>query len=533
MNDPRVAIASATATGLLLAFAAPPFDLWPLALVGLVPVYVVVRERPPVIALALGAVSGLVLHTIAQLWWIGLLHRFTDLSISTAVGLAGIAIAWSAAEIAVWAGLSRAIVARSRLPWVFVSPLVLVLIEVWWPSFFELHLGVVLWRAWPLVQISEICGATATSALLVLVNVVVAEIAMALRVRQAPSRSVWIAGAIALLVAAGGFLRGREIDSRRANAPTLDIGILQPNFGLMTLAERGRQGRHLVDSLRRATRQLASEGAELIVWPESAWPLLWDRRRDRELPKGHPWSVHDREPSALLIGALTHPFGSSELYNSALLLRPTGEIAGTYDRVRLVPFSEYVPFGDRHPDWKKAVQEAVPDRPEITPGLRAVVLEDGKARLGILICSEDLDTRSALAATSLGANLIVSMANDGWFDGSAAVHQHLALATFRAIETRRDLVRVTTNGISAHVDAVGRIRMEGPSVTVEPGERTQPTLLRAEVSLLENRPLGETTIRYFPLACALLLGLSYALDKGLARERRPRRKRARPVAPRR
>jgi hypothetical protein len=78
--------------------------------------------------------------------------------------------------------------------------------------------------------------------------------------------------------------------------------------------------------------------------------------------------------------------------------------------------------------------------------------------------------------------------SDGWFGESAAPHQHLALAAFRAVELRRDFVRSTNTGVSAIIDAVGRVTLEGPLYGLPVDQpKDQPTLLMGEVALLEVR----------------------------------------------
>jgi apolipoprotein N-acyltransferase len=489
--------------------ATPPLDLWWLAPISLIPLLVAIRGRSGLRAAGLGLVAGLIMHVSTQYWWVGLLRRFAHLSVPAALGISTAAIVWSAVELAVWVGAARWLTHQSRLPWVAAGPLAVGLIEAIWPEFFVWHLGVVFWRAWPLVQVAELGGAASVSALLVLINAVATEVVVGFQARRMPGWPAAIAGVIVGLVIATGIVRAQGIDSIQAAAPKLDVGVVQPNFGPMTLEERSREGRHLAAVLRNATGDLATEGAELIIWPESAWPYIWDRRRKDDFPLRHPWSLRDRPGAAVLLGALTHPFGSGELYNSAVLLRESGEVGGISDKLELIAFSEYIPFGDRFPGWKEIVKRQLRERPDILPGERAV-LKNGAARIGVLICSEDLGGRAALSMSARGANLLVSMANDGWFEGAAAAQQHLALAALRAVETRRHLVRVATTGVSAHVDAVGRVRLKGPVLALRPGEGSAATTLRVEVALLSDPPLAGTTIRYFPYACATLLAIAYA-----------------------
>ena len=100
--------------------------------------------------------------------------------------------------------MTRLLIVRARLPWVVAAPLVIGLLESLWPSFFEWHLGVALWRAWPLVQVAEIGGAAAVSSLVVLINVVVADFGGAVLERRVPRGA-------ALMGAGGSSRRGRAV----------------------------------------------------------------------------------------------------------------------------------------------------------------------------------------------------------------------------------------------------------------------------------------------------------------------------------
>jgi apolipoprotein N-acyltransferase len=127
-------------------------------------------------------------------------------------------------------------------------------------------------------------------------------------------------------------------------------------------------------------------------------------------------------------------------------------IRGTYDKRRLVPFAEYDPLaGD-------AGSSPDPEAIAYTAGGVASVLEAGRLRVGTMICYEVLFPQLARDAVRAGADVLVNLSNDTWLDAGdgAAREQHFSMSVFRAIETRRPLVRAAASGISGFVSPYGK-----------------------------------------------------------------------------
>lgn len=139
-------------------------------------------------------------------------------------------------------------------------------------------------------------------------------------------------------------------------------------------------------------------------------------------------------------------------------------------------------------------------------------------KLGVFICYEDLSAGAGAARAADGAELLVTLANHAWFDGSAAAEQARALAVLRGIEARRDVIRATATGTSSVSDALGRVRQE---LRYEPGA---PATLLAEVHPSSLFTLGAHTVPYFPSACRAALVMAALL--GLWRTVRRRSQRA-------
>src|SRR6184192_2627398 len=133
--------------------------------------------------------------------------------------------------------------------------------------------------------------------------------------------------------------------------------------------------------------------------------------------------------------------------STATLLRASGESGGHYDKQRLVLFAEAGPLAAPPPE---AANESPRD---FTAGTAPGVLQSF-VPLGVSICHEILYPDLIGRAVRAGASLLVNISNDGWLDGGygAASRQHFAMAVFRAVETRRYLVRAATTGISGIVD---------------------------------------------------------------------------------
>ena len=115
-------------------------------------------------------------------------------------------------------------------------------------------------------------------------------------------------------------------------------------------------------------------------------------------------------------------------------------------------FGEYIPIVN--PDW---FIDLVPAAAHLNRGPGPGLLTWGEYRLGPLICYEDILPRFARATAAEGIHAFVNLTNDSWFGKTHEPAQHLGLAVFRAVEQRRDLVRAVNTGISAHVDAAGRV----------------------------------------------------------------------------
>lgn len=229
---------------------------------------------------------------------------------------------------------------------------------------------------------------------------------------------------------------------------------------------------------RRAARILPSATAlpdRKLAYPED---VLADQRTP-EFDRSTPLRGFD---VPLLMGAMTFggelPMRNADCracFNSALLMRPDGDVLGLYDKAFLLVFGEYIPFGERFPE----LYDLLPESSRFQAGTRTEPLRLGENRLGVLICYEDLLPGFARSVAVHDPHVLLNLTNDAWFGQTAEPYHHLQLAQMRAVEYRRWLVRSTNTGVSVFVDAAGRRRQETAL--------TEPETLLADVPMLESR----------------------------------------------
>jgi apolipoprotein N-acyltransferase len=227
---------------------------------------------------------------------------------------------------------------------------------------------------------------------------------------------------------------------------------IQPNMSedeQWTLASASRERDHLVTISREAALR---NNARLIVWPEVPGPIYY--YQDFAFREEAARLTRDTH-SYFLFGTVGETPQRAPL-NSAVLLRPDGDLEDRYDKINLVPFGEYVPR------LFSFVNRITKEAGDFAPGTRIVVFPMGSHNLGVFICYESAFPAEVRQFAKRGANLLVNLSNDGYFGKSAAREQHLAIARMRAVENRRWLLRVTNDGITASIDAAGRVTDRWP-----------------------------------------------------------------------
>lgn len=393
------------------------------------------------IGVMFGLFHGLFAFAGARLWRRG-----------DALSLAGLAGLWTALEAV------RAVTPLDGFPW---------------------NLAAYAWTELPgALPLASWIGAYGVSALVVIPNLGVARSL----VRRDPLPAAFGVALAAIALAVG---------ARFAPPPPVDpsgrvasVAVVQPNtpnrpfFDAAASLEDYRR-------LLRQTDEVCAPG-RLVVWPESAaWPRDW--QSDAVLRA----DVAARTATGCSI-LLNSPHTAGErVYNSVLLAAATATASDTAtasaaaparaDKRHLVPFGEFVP-GRRWLPFLGRIARGIGD---FSPAERIATLPWGRERLGVAVCFEVIFPGETAALVRSGATVLATVTNDAWYGDTAAPHQHLRAARFRAAENRRWLVRAAITGISAVVRPDGSLAgelgvdREGTIVTAVVGRDDRSPYARA------------------------------------------------------
>jgi apolipoprotein N-acyltransferase len=486
----------AVAGGVLFALTSPPTNVYPAVVLGLALLaasltlppepsgkLVVPAELGFWRAFGRGAAWGTAAGIVGLRFVPAVIQRFTPLG-AFAAYLALVLLA--GAQSLIWAlaaGITAELRRRARVPFelafaigVFIA-VSLPTVFAWTPA------GLV--SPWPMfVQLADLVGERGVSAIFAVGAALICRAVLALRgATPEPSDppappSPWSFGpaarrpaiaAVALfaLLAIHGTLRIRSITAETEALPTVRVGLVDQAVPPLERWDP-KNSAPILRSLRELTRQLESEGVELTIWPEAAYPYALEHDA-RAVPRAGPMTIlGGRVRGPLLIGLITREkpmttaSGAVEYnsYNSATLITPDGAMQAPYDKLQLLWFGEMVPLGAELPWLRHLFQKSG----GLIPGTeaRALTLErtaGPSLRMGVLNCYEDtLTSVGRRVAVELAPNLIVNVTNDAWFQGTAEPELHARLAAMRAVELRRDLVRAVNLGVASWVDAAGIVR---------------------------------------------------------------------------
>jgi apolipoprotein N-acyltransferase len=458
-------------SGVLWFLACADWDIWPLAWIAMVPGLVAIEAAPTTRrALLYGWLTGIVGNVGGFYWITGLLSRFGHLPMALAIlGL----LLLCAYQASVWLFFALVVrklrdrTARRGRVWTMalLAPLAMVAFEMLVPFLFPFYLAIT--QAWvtPIIQVADLAGPVGVTALLLAFNGGVYDLLTAPK-GSGRRRFVPLAaatGAVALAVVYG-LVRMHQVDAARAEAPAIQVGVVQGNI---PFDEKGYKHPELAPrqlrELQKVSTELEQQGADLIVWSESSYPFAVPREQETDFPENARVRVRRGFTRPLVFGAITTPEDEEALnYNSALYLDADGRFAGRFDKIFLLMFGEYIPFRE----WLEPVLPK--NASHFARGDKVVTFpftHDGKSyRLGPMICYEDILPGFGRKLAALHPHLLVNITNDAWFGDTAEPWEHLALSVFRAVEARTDLVRSVNTGVSAFIDASGRVMSKSYAV---------------------------------------------------------------------
>jgi apolipoprotein N-acyltransferase len=422
--------------GAVLATGQAPLGFWWLAFPALVAlIALIARAAGPRAAAWLGLFAGaghfgLALNWIVQPFQVDAAHDGWMAPFAVVLMAFGLALFWAAA-----AAVAAVFPARQR-------PLALALTL----ATVELARGYVLtgfpwalighiWISTPLAQVAALIGPSGLTLLTTLAAALAAS-------RRLPG----LAASAILLALAAGFGTWR-LAAPEPPARDITLRLVQPD------AEQ--EFKWDADKARMFfDRQLEFTSAEphpdLVIWPETAVPYILNQN-----PELGPMIAEAGQGATVALG-IQRTEGNRG-WNSLAVIAPDGSISGLYDKHHLVPFGEYIPFGDLADDLFGLKAFAAQEGNAYSAGPGPALLNLGP-RLGTvlpLICYEAVFPQD-LRGTAR-PDWLLQVTNDAWFGTLTGPYQHLAQARLRAIEQGLPLIRVANTGVSAVIDAKGKV----------------------------------------------------------------------------
>lgn len=342
-------------------------------------------------------------------------------------------------------------------------------------------------------KIATLIGSTGLSVLLATFS---ASLAGLFVLRSRLRFPIAVAAALLLIVSSqvGGLLQTQYLPGHR-----LQVGVIQP-----AIAHEGA-GADKLSAVFELTRAVVDDGAELVIWPESATGYEIDEDRDY---RAGVLRLADEIDRPIVLGSLT-ALPDGRWQNSAVLIAPGRGVVTIAPKRQLVPFGEYLPlrflFGNL---------PALATMGDFVAGTEPVMLEWDDLKIAPLVCYEAVFPGIAAEFTRRGATLLVNQTNDSWFGSTSGPAQHLQHAQLRAAETGRPLVRAANTGISTAIDREGRVQRRI--------ELMRRGWFVVEVELGTTEPPGAVLGRVLAGACAMLALVSCVYVLTLSRGVSPR-----------
>ncbi|MDQ2091615.1 apolipoprotein N-acyltransferase [Marimonas arenosa] len=434
----RLMLAAALA-GAVAALAQAPFNLWPLGLLGLTGLFTLSRvARGPWPAFWIGWAGGTGYFAMALFWIVE--PFFVDFArhgwmapFALAFLSGGLALFWGGASM-----LAHRLGGRA-LTWVAALTGAELLRSYVLTGFPWALIGYV-WAASPAAQYAAYVGPHGLTAAALAVAVSLWRLGTPAWTKALPMLALY-AGLIAL-----GAHLARPLPPG-PEAPV--IRMIQPN----ALQHQKWDPDHVLTFFNRQLDFTAKSGTgpdpDLIVWPETAIPWALENA-------GRPLEMIADTAAGTPVVLGLRRFDGPRLYNTAILLDANGQVAAQYDKHHLVPFGEYVPFGDMAAGFGIAGLAARDGFGySAGPGPRLIELPGIGPALP-LICYEAVFPQDVAAAPAR-PRLLLQLTNDAWFGQFSGPFQHLQQARMRAIEQGLPMLRVANTGVSAMIGPRGEI----------------------------------------------------------------------------
>ena len=364
----------------------------------------------------------------------------------------------------------------SHFQWFLIFPILWGVFE-WFRSWF---LSGIPWLLSGVTQVDSvfsgylaILGVFGTGAMVMLLSVI---LLMPLFFKSNRQRVVIASLAVLLLVSSYG-LKGRFWVEPYEQP--ISIALVQGNIEQSVKFKKGKLEKSLKNYTKLTEQYLDKD---LVIWPETAIPSFIGNVKSWLSPHVAKYKENNVQ---VLTGIFTRDLAKTDwYYNSFIDLTDQNQ---QYDKVHLVPLGEYIPFRSLFSFVAKYIQIPMSDLQK--GASNQPLMKIGSYNAGISICFEDAYS-SLFKYKNSEPDLYINISNDAWFSDSSAPWQHLEIARSRTLEYQKPMLRVTNNGVSAIIDATGKIKVHSTQFVeqVITGD-IMPTKGKTPFSWLQNYPL--------------------------------------------
>ena len=477
---------AALLSGVLLALSFPKYGHPAVAFIALVPLLialsgwsgrgVAIRGVSTRRGFVLGLIAGFI-HFAGTVYWTGAtVSTFGGLPVVVAAIVAALLALYMAAYIAVTGAIVAMLTRRFGIGGLCLAPAAWVATEylrgIVFGGFPWIPLGNTMVTLLPIAQVASTFGVYGLSLFVAVVNVGFAVAALGPPSLSAstfakaaafgkPTADQTADGSAdrARLIAAGGTLAFiamvsiwggmRLADNDLTNGAPIKIGLIQGNIAQTDKWNPARADM-ILNRYLQLSKQAAANGAQFLMWPESATPFYFEEDPTGGVVRGLARGLG----MPLLLGSdEIEDANPPRTYNAAFMLDTHGSTAAVYRKIQLVPFGEYVPF-QRVLFFVGPLVEAVS---AFSRGTRVTMLPVEGHMISTAICYEVTYPALAREAVRQGSEMLTTITNDAWYGESSAAFQHFEMAAMRAIEQGRYLARAANTGISGIIDPYGRV----------------------------------------------------------------------------
>ncbi len=518
----------------LLTVIQPPFNLSFLAWIAFVPFVFASLADDKKSRITLAS------YIIGLIYWLGNLYWLVPITIAGWIAAClYIALYWPLVVIAL------RFCTEKRIPLWFSLPVLIVGQETLQGLLFGWRfLAHSQFQNLSLIQIADTFGTAGISFIIAMVNGLIAQLILSRKEKQKTNLIVGASITVIIIAATIFYGRYRINQTARYSESGPKIGVVQSNVPVKAAEDTVPFEKIFIDQLSLSIDAFDKANPVLIIWPETMVETVLDKRYLTLVPDGYASKVinnelvyHASEGVYVLVGAFA---GDAEIVNdkvklkSKFLYEPNLPFSKQfYNKIRLVPFGEYMPLKKEFPFLYKVLLAMTPYDYDYTldKGTEYTIfkmpVEDKNYRFAVSICFEDIVPkvcRKLVVQDGIKqADWLVNISNDGWFvrqvndkiKASTELSQHMAICVFRAIENRVSIVRCANTGISCMIDSTGKIKNDFLAGTLnkKAALRTgQAGWFVDNIKIDKRVTVFSKNIQFLPASCALCLILSAVLS---------------------